>query len=475
MTTPLTPSRRSKNRVRHLLGSVGVGEKIDLGRRHAKGFRISVGRTTAGTQCRIWLGQHEGEAQQRAQAIIAVWGDMAASGVTAWSPKLIEMAKTLGDQKVAAFRQFTSSLRSEYIAREASVEEFRSRISDIVEVPARPAVSVQQPQAEARNEPSLYGAMTAYQETLAGKRVSPSHRGNVRQILDRVKKHQPDVPISDIDFAFLDRLADHWKSRPVSPTHGTPLAPATVIGTLRELRAFFSWADDTSWGGWTGPRKLAKPFRCERKDLMTNAEIRKAGTIDQFTIPDLVKLYQAANDRERCIMLTALFSASTQAELSVMTKTEFQLDAGLLDHVRNKTGVRGLFWLPPELVTLLRKEFNQHRNQSLAFITRDDRPLVTFQGDKKTCDSVLQLWNRLKIKAGLTNALPFKYLRKFAGDYATRAGGESLGQTMLSHAPTTMLGRHYTSARDFDALHAIQQTMHADFEAAGVYGGMSQS
>lgn len=134
--------------------------------------------------------------------------------------------------------------------------------------------------------------------------------------------------------------------------------------------------------------------------------------------------------------------------------------------------MRGLFWLPPELVTLLNGEFKEHKAKPLAFYTRDGNPLVTFDGDRKVCDSVLQLWNRLRTnRAKLPDALPFKYLRKFAGDYVTKHGGEVLGQVMLSHAPTTVLGRHYTSTRDFDALHAIQRKLHEELTAAGMFDG----
>jgi hypothetical protein len=276
--------------------------------------------------------------------------------------------------------------------------------------------------------------------------------------------------MSGVTFAFLDKLVDFWKARPLMK-NGNPIAPDTVLNTLRTCRTFFTWADDTTWSGWEGPRKLTRPFACERKDLMTASEVRASATIEQFTVADLAKLYKAGNDRDRVIMLTALFSAGTQMELSVMTKAEFDLDAGTLDHYRNKTSIRGLFWLPPELVKLLRAEFKQHPSKPLAFYTREGNALVTFEGDKKLSDSVLLLWNRLRIKAEFTEALPFKYLRKFAGDYATRAGGEALGQAMLSHAPTSVLGKHYSSARDFDALQVAQRQMHAEFTAAGMFDG----
>jgi hypothetical protein len=47
----------------------------------------------------------------------------------------------------------------------------------------------------------------------------------------------------------------------------------------------------------------------------------------------------------------------TQKELAVLEKQEFDLANGILADYRNKTQVLGTFWLPSELVTLLRAEF----------------------------------------------------------------------------------------------------------------------
>ncbi len=472
MTTTNTLSRKSHNRVKSLLGSIGVGERIDLGKPHAKGYRLTVGRTTSGTQARFWLGHSEPEAQQRAQAIVAMWADLTSAGIGVWSPQHIAMAKELGEKKVALFRQFVGVMKDSRDWHSAHARSYQRQVAELQPepgLPSLPATSLVEMPEPSKATTTLYGAMDAYEQALAGKRVSAAHRWRTKQCLGRVKLNQPDVPMSKVDYAFLDRIADFWKARPVSKRKGTPLAAATVVNILQVCRAFFSWVDDTTWGGWEGPRKLTRPFNVERKDLMTPQEVRKAATIEQLDIPSIVAMYRAGKDYQRAIILTALFSGSTQMELAVLTKEEFNLNAGLLDHYRHKTGVRGLFWMPPELIKLLQSEFKEHTKKPLAFYTRNGNPLVTFEGDKKVCDSVLQMWNRLKTPAKRPDALPVKYLRKFAGDYATRHGGEALGQAMLSHAPTSVLGKHYTSTRDFEALHTVQQKLYAELVAAGMF------
>ena len=137
MTTPAP-----HNRVKSLLGSVGVGERIAIGKPHTKGYRLTVGRTVSGTQARFWLGHHEGEAQQRAQAVVALWGDMASAGRTLWTPDLIDAAKKLGEQKVAMLRNVATAFRAEANARDVNALVYRSRVSDVIGVPRASRVQV---------------------------------------------------------------------------------------------------------------------------------------------------------------------------------------------------------------------------------------------------------------------------------------------------------------------------------------------
>jgi hypothetical protein len=82
-----------------------------------------------------------------------------------------------------------------------------------------------------------------------------------------------------------------------------------------------------------------------------------------------VTLYQNGSAAQKMWMLTALFTGGTQTELAVLEQSEFDLDAGALIHFRNKTSIEGRFWLPAELVTLLRAEFKKHEDKPLAFYT----------------------------------------------------------------------------------------------------------
>ena len=124
-------------------------------------------------------------------------------------------------------------------------------------------------------------------------------------------------------------------------------------------------------------------------------------------------------------------------------------------------------------MTLLRAEFGGHRREPLAFYTRRGSPLVTYRDGKMASDAVRQMWDDLRVRAEVPEALSFKYLRKFVADWMTREGGEAMGQVALSHASQTVLGKHYTTVRDFAAFNDLQRRLHAELTTAGLFTAAS--
>jgi hypothetical protein len=212
-----TISRKTTNRVKGLLGSIGVGEKIDLGKPHAKGYRITCGRTSAGIQARFWLGHDHTAAQQRANVIVNAWATMTSTGISAWTPELIAQAKAIGDQSVEAAKPFIASVREEAVRGQQHVNRYIARNADLLGTAATPAPVAPTLPERSQAGPSLYDAIKAYLEALKGKRVSEGHRWRAEQVLERTLKGvRADVPLAKIDYLWLDTLADHFKSRPLS-------------------------------------------------------------------------------------------------------------------------------------------------------------------------------------------------------------------------------------------------------------------
>src|SRR5687767_10883007 len=97
-------------------------------------------------------------------------------------------------------------------------------------------------------------------------------------------------------------------------------------------------------------------------------------------------------------MLMGLFAGKGQTELRWCRRDEFDLALAKFTHRRNKTGQKGSWYLPPELVTLLREYFKDVKPlaDGSAFSTREGEPLVT-----ETSDSVRQWFEDVRKEAEL--------------------------------------------------------------------------
>jgi integrase len=417
-----------------------------------------------------WLGHDEEHARYLAFTLQKRWSLLDAQGL-GWTPEEIAGVKAFVAGGADFFREPFRRIDAQQAALDARRQELQTNTACAIPGASAPAAAAESPAPEASmKRPMLYAAIAAYVASIKGKRMSDKHKQRAQQVVEvNLKRVRKDCPLADVDFAWIDALCDHFKNRPANLKDGKPLAPAGVKNILTYLRLFFQWLDDASWGGWEAPRKLLKPFKVRIDDMMTPVELRASGAIKQFDLDTLKALYKAATDRQRAVMLAALFTGATQQELAVLEKSEFDLEAGALHHFRNKTKVEGRYWLPPELVMLLKADWEKRAKDALAFRTADGNALVTFKDGKQTSDAVRQMWDDLREEAERPDALSFKYLRKYLADWTTRAGGEAMGQIALSHSRKTVLAKNYTSARDFEAFNELQRKMHAEFTAAGMF------
>lgn len=440
-----------------------------------KGYRVSVGyhRGADGkTRPRVfWLGHDFAVAHYAADTYRGKWHNIDLAGRRHWTPEDEAEVKDY----VRSFVELRDRLHRNHDLAKQRLEHDERMLGvlfgPVVAAPtAEPTADVSAPARTQTECPTLYKAVEAFLESLKGKRRSDSHKERADRVLNVNLKHaRQNCSLSEIDYLWIDRLCDHFKARPPSLKDGKPLKPYTVAAILRYLRLFFVWLDDTNHGGWEGPRKLLKPFRVRIEDLMTPAELREGQHIKQFDLDTLAKLYGAASDFQKALMLAALFTGATQQELAVLEQDEFDLDAATLTHHRNKTRVLGRYWLPPELVALLHADFVKRPGDPLAFRTGDGNSLVTFKDGRQVSDAVRQTWDDLREAAGLPDALSFKYLRKYLADWMTRNGGEAMGQVALSHSRQTVLAKNYTSSRDFDAFNDLQRRMYDEMNAAGLF------
>lgn len=111
-----------------------------------------------------------------------------------------------------------------------------------------------------------------------------------------------------------------------------------------------------------------------------------------------------------------------------------------------------MYWLPPELVTLLQEHLREHAaDPERAGLPHARGPPLVTGGS----DAVRQAWDDWRVRANLERPGVGFYSLRFFGDYATRFGGEAAGDAALAHTAKSVRGKHYSGYRDFDAVRCV--------------------
>jgi hypothetical protein len=356
---------------------------------------------------------------------------------------------------------------------------------------------------------TLYGALDSYVHAVNRKRLSLPYRRRIGESIEAFKHYaadrdavtrlrgdpkalksylqdpdasaayRRDFPLRpDVDRLWLEGVCDYVRSRPLSRKvnkrtgRREPVDPYTVKTVLQHAWQAFNWIDSASdgdrFGGWELPKKAKAIFAVELKKLMSKGERdRHADGPDHLTVAEIVKLYRAidaGNVLYKIILLMGVFTAQGQTELSCAMRGEFDLEAGRFRHRRNKTGQLGEYWLPPELVAMLREYFAAVASDrdGTAFFTADGRKLVT-----DTSDAVRQAFDDWRERA--RRGVSFYACRRLLGDLAKRAGGKELRDAALSHTGSDVGDVSYSNFRDFEALARVARRLHTAVSEAGLF------
>ncbi len=289
--------------------------------------------------------------------------------------------------------------------------------------------------------------------------IAASHRSTMIQKVDALKTVlSPDRALASMGYDELTAMVSKLTSRPKSVKTGKKIAAQTAINLISAARQFFNWLRDS--GRWEEPRGFARIFRVNRKALLTNAERKEAATgVETFTVEELDKLWQAANEQNRLFLALALNCGFAQMEIATLRAWEIHLDIEpkhIARH-RRKTEVFGQWTLWDVTADLLEKRVRRtpKNPEELALLTRYANPLVRYSDSGRT-DAIALAWQKLVAKAGVTK-LGFRFLRKTGADMIRKIAGLEVSEAYLAHSEKS-LARVYSN-RDFDKLAEALTTM----------------
>ncbi|MBT3201487.1 MAG: hypothetical protein HN350_16420 [Phycisphaerales bacterium] len=315
-------------------------------------------------------------------------------------------------------------------------------------------------------EATVGGALEAFKTQLSDNPlISDSHKSTMTNKLDALKAVlMLDRPLASVGYDQLTALVNKLTSRPKSPNTGKKIAAQTAINLIAAARQFFNWLRDS--GKWEDPRGFERIFRVNRRALLTNQERRQAAHgVEVFTVEELTKLWQAANEQNRLFISLALNCGFAQMEISTLRTWEIELEAvpKRIARHRRKTEVYGSWVLWGVTADLLERRlgWTPKNAEDYALLTRNGRPYVSYGNGNRT-DVIGQAWAKLVKKAGVTK-LGFRYLRKTGADMIRKIGGLEVSEAYLAHSEKT-LARVYSN-RDFDKLADALGTMETKLAA----------
>jgi hypothetical protein len=273
-----------------------------------------------------------------------------------------------------------------------------------------------------------------------------------------VKRHLPDMPLSELDSGRVDELLEVLRLRPTGQD-GKPVSVAWTQGCIKRLRHFLRWLKKQPAFGWKRPADL----ELERVRIpLTQAE-KAAQTrtvqIQTYLEDELKTLYQYATPFQRLLMLLALNCAFGRAEVASLELAEVLLhqkhpherEASITSHpedswilrIRHKSGVYGEWKLWPTTVAAVEWWLGLRANIAIPpsvttlLVTRKgqryDAPTKGNHTNFQIPNSWFQLTERVRKDHHDFRKLSFNKLRKTAGNLMRREAGGEVAAVFLCH------------------------------------------
>ena len=307
--------------------------------------------------------------------------------------------------------------------------------------------------------------------------------------VDTLKDRHKNVPLAEIDYDFIEAMYRFWRKRPKKKSkngNDVRISPTSIRHYLGELHRFFKWVHRSKSFAWRKPEDFDEINRSIPSDAETIK--RRIQNVDTFRLEDLQLLNRYATPTERLFLLLALNCGFGAREIATLTIGEVFLHQALpaeeqevfdfpstdadsfISLVRQKTNIVGKFMLFSQTVQMLEwavarrlKQPNPASDQPL-ILNRGGRPL-----DKRSAsgypsrhipNSFIQLKKRIEQDGKEVANLPFKCLRKTAGDLIRRfSDGEVSGVFLLHGKPvqSDKLADIYTNRPFGKVYRAIRQ------------------
>ena len=280
--------------------------------------------------------------------------------------------------------------------------------------------------------------------------------------IETIKSRHDDVPLFTIDYDDIERMYRFWRQRPAKKTRNGKqerISRESVRHYIGELHRFFKWLHRSGSFAWKKPDDFNDIDRSIPPDTET---IKKSiRSVDTFRLEELQLLNQYATPMDRLYLMLALNCGFGAKEIATLTIGEVFLHQALSEEeqeafnfpstsadsfvtlVRNKTTIVGKYLLFQQTVQML--EWSMARRLRQPNPTPEQRLILNNNGmplDKQSLrgnpsrqipNSFARLKQRIRDDENAISDLPFKYLRKTAGDLMRRFSDGEVAAVFLLH------------------------------------------
>jgi hypothetical protein len=295
---------------------------------------------------------------------------------------------------------------------------------------------------------------------------------NVIARINRAKDAIADVPLDQFRRKELEDWLLSIRGMPSKFT-GQPLGAVTIRNLVGAVRA--AMTKFIAWEWWQPPLlwdHAFKDYSIKKLESPTDRKRRRRKP-QIFTVEERRVLWHFARSPfNRSMMALAEWAGHTQTEIATLTRDEVKDERGemYVERDRNKTGVHGRWWIPPEAAVEIRQAMQETpRDKSinplgLSFLTICNKPLVhrAMAGQRSRSDyvggCVWPTMQRLARQCGV-KPISFKGMRKATAQLIRDEWGKEVSRTFLAHADEDIQDEHYTRAC-FDKVERALRALH---------------
>ncbi len=395
------------------------------------------------------LGSDERAARDRAGKLQGLWESLEAKGLTEWTDEALEVARAIqkGQKAVELEAAEVGGIRVDGVS--SSDLASRAFTQAKVEAHTNPILPVVVKKNTWGNPPivgqSLYDALDAYAAFIKATFLTKPDKvedtkttdwgENFAESVLRLKASIADIDLSLFGLAEIESIIRHWKARPYRKGSEKRISIDSVADQISSLKRFIKWCHKNAKWNWRKPADLDfedELFRVNRKALMTDKEISKSSQgVATYTLDELKILWRYATQLERYYLVVGLNCAFAEAEHNSLRLQEVFFDENRIKRIRVKSGVYGEFSLWPETVAALKWVIDKRKT-----IDPHDLVLVNETGGKVSYTKISNTYKKIhkRIKKDLPNfrCLPFKYLRKTAGQMVQDVSNGEVAAVFMS-------------------------------------------